>query len=62
PANELTALVSLVRRVCSIDATVSRYADVVRRNFQNWIMKRHSGNSDKFTAEQMEWARNDFLP
>lgn len=55
PANELTALVSLVRRACGIDATVVRYADVVRRNFQNWIMKRHSGNGEKFTNEQMEW-------
>lgn len=55
PANELTALVSLVRRACGIDTTVVRYADVVRRNFQNWIMKRHSGNGEKFTNEQMEW-------
>ncbi len=57
PANELTALVSLVRRVCGIDATLSPHAETVRRNFQNWIMKRHSGGGQKFTEEQMEWLR-----
>lgn len=55
PANELSALVSLIRRACDIDASVSNYADTVRRNFQDWIMKRHSGSGQKFTPEQMEW-------
>jgi len=27
----------------------------VRRNFQNWIMKRHSGSGDKFNESQMAW-------
>lgn len=57
PANELTALVSLVRRVCGIDSTLSPQAETVRRNFQNWIMKRHSGGGQKFTEEQMDWLR-----
>lgn len=57
PASELTALVALIRRVCGIDETVSPYSDTVRRNFQNWIMKRHSGGGQKFTEEQMEWLR-----
>lgn len=55
PTNELTALVALIRRACEIDASISNYKDVVHRNFQSWIMKRHSGNSEKFTPEQMEW-------
>ena len=55
PANELTALVSLIRRACGIDKTVSGYSETVRRNFQNWIMKHHSGGEQKFNKEQMEW-------
>jgi type I restriction enzyme R subunit len=55
PATELTALVSLIRRACGIDKSVSRYSETVRRNFQNWIMKHHSGGQQKFNKEQMEW-------
>ena len=29
----------------------------MRRNFQNWILKRHSGTGPKFTEEQVEWLR-----
>lgn len=57
PANELTALVALIRRVCGVDAKIAPYADTVRRNFQSWILKRHSGAGEKFTEEQMEWLR-----
>jgi type I restriction enzyme R subunit len=57
PATELTALVALIRRVCGIDAKVSPYAETVRRNFQHWIMARHSGGGQKFTEEQMDWLR-----
>ncbi len=55
PASELTALVALIRRACGIDAIVSRYSETVRRNFQEWIMKRHSGAGQKFNEEQMAW-------
>ena len=57
PASELTALVALIRRACGIDATLSPYAETVRRNFQNWIMTHHSGGGEKFNEEQMEWLR-----
>jgi type I restriction enzyme R subunit len=57
PSSELTALVALIRRVCGIDKTLSPYAETVRRNFQNWIMKRHSGGGQKFNEEQVEWLR-----
>jgi type I restriction enzyme R subunit len=57
PSTELTALVALIRRVCGIDKTISPYSDTVRRNFQNWIMNRHSGAGEKFTEEQMDWLR-----
>ena len=55
PANELTALVALVRRVCGLDEKIAPYAEIVRRNFQTWIMQRHSGSGEKFTGEQLEW-------
>ena len=55
PTNELTALVSLIRRACGIDKTVAGYSETVRRNFQNWIMQHHSGGEQKFNKEQMEW-------
>jgi type I restriction enzyme R subunit len=57
PSSELTALVALIRRVCGIDAKLSPYADTVRKNFQDWIMKHHSGAGEKFTEPQMEWLR-----
>ena len=57
PISELTALVALIRRVCGMDAKLSTFDDTVRRNFQNWIMKHHSGGSEKFNEEQMDWLR-----
>lgn len=57
PENELTALVSLVRRVCGMDTSIASYGDTVRKNFQQWILKRHQGNAPKFDEEQMTWLR-----
>ncbi len=57
PNSELTALVALVRRVCRIDEKIAPYSETVRKNFQNWIMKRHSSAGEKFTPEQMDWLR-----
>ncbi len=57
PVTELTALVALIRRACKIDSTLSPFADTVRKNFQGWIMKHHSGAGEKFSEEQMDWLR-----
>jgi type I restriction enzyme R subunit len=57
PISELTALVALIRRVCGMDATLATFDDTVRRNFQNWVMKHHSGGSEKFNEDQMDWLR-----
>ena len=57
PASDLTALVALIRRVTGLDATLTRHSDRVRRNFQNWVLNRHSGAGEKFTEEQMDWLR-----
>lgn len=55
PLSELTALISLIRRACGIDDKISRHSETVRKNFQDWIMKHHSGGGAKFNKEQMEW-------
>ncbi len=57
PISELSALVGLIRRVCGTDKKLTAYDDTVRRNFQNWVLKRHSGKGEKFNEEQMEWLR-----
>ena len=57
PVGELTALVALIRRACGIDSKISLYSETVRRNFQNWLMTRHSGSGEKFDQAQMEWLR-----
>ena len=57
PISELSALVALIRRVCGMDDQLSTFDDTVRRNFQNWVMKHHSGGSEKFNEEQMSWLR-----
>lgn len=55
--SELSALVVLIRRVCGMDMKLTAYDEIVRRNFQNWILKRHSGKGEKFNEEQMAWLR-----
>jgi type I restriction enzyme, R subunit len=57
PVSALTALVALIRRVAGLDQKLTRHSERVRRNFQNWILKRHSGAGEKFTEEQMDWLR-----
>ena len=39
PVSELTALVSLLRSICGIDNETSAFEDIVRKNFQTWILK-----------------------
>ena len=55
PLTELTILVALIRRVCGIDSKIKPFNSTVRKNFQDWIMKYHSGNSEKFNEQQMQW-------
>ena len=57
PVGELTTLVALIRRACGLDETLVPHSDRVRRNFQNWILKRHAGAGEKFSEEQMRWLR-----
>lgn len=55
PLNELTALVSLIRRACGVDVKLTAFDDVVRKNFQHWIMAKHNEPGPKFTDAQVNW-------
>jgi type I restriction enzyme, R subunit len=57
PRNELTALVSLVRRVCGLDKVLTSYDKIVDQNFREWVFKKQAGNAPKFNEEQMQWLR-----
>lgn len=57
PRNELTAIVSLIRKVSGLDTTLTAYDKTVDKNFQDWVFKKQAGNAPKFTEEQMQWLR-----
>lgn len=57
PDKELEALVALIRRVAGLDEALTPHGDRVRRNFQNWVLKRHAGKGAKFNDAQMAWLR-----
>ena len=57
PENELTALVSLIRRACGIDNTVTAFDKKIDENFNKWIFKQHTGQHHRFTQEQIDWLR-----
>jgi type I restriction enzyme, R subunit len=56
PRNELTAIVSLIRKVSGLDTTLTAYDKTVDKNFQDWVFKKQSG-AIKFNEEQMQWLR-----
>jgi len=57
PKSELTALVSLIRRVTGVDGTLSAFDQTVDRNFKKWVFGKQAGAAAKFTEEQMTWLR-----
>ena len=56
PRNELTAIVSLIRKVSGLDTTLTAYDKTVDKNFQDWVFKKQAG-ATKFNKEQMQWLR-----
>jgi len=56
PRNELTAIVSLIRKVSGLDTTLTAYDKTVDKNFQEWVFKKQAG-ATKFNEEQMQWLR-----
>ncbi|MBP9151985.1 MAG: restriction endonuclease subunit R, partial [Flavobacteriales bacterium] len=57
PENELTALVSLIRKVCGIDGKLRGFDSTIDENFRNWIFKQNAGQHNRFSEEQMDWLR-----
>ena len=57
PENELTALVSLIRRACGLDTALIPFDKTIDENFQKWIFKQNAGQHNRFTDEQMNWLR-----
>lgn len=57
PKDELTALVSLIRRACGIDSELKAFDKTIETNFKNWIFKQNAGQHNRFTNEQMDWLR-----
>lgn len=57
PKDELTALVSLIRRACGIDNELKAFDKTIDENFKNWIFKQNAGQHNRFTTEQMDWLR-----
>lgn len=55
--DQLTALVSLIRRVCGIDKELSAFDKTIDENFKKWIFKQNTGQHNRFTREQMDWLR-----
>jgi type I restriction enzyme R subunit len=53
PLSELTALVALIRRACGLDGKLTPFADTVKRNYRDWILKRNAGQP--FTEAQAAW-------
>jgi len=56
PRNELTAIVSLIRKVSGLDKTLTAFDKIVDKNFQDWVFKKQAG-ATKFNDEQMQWLR-----
>ncbi|NPE28345.1 DEAD/DEAH box helicase family protein [Methanococcoides sp. SA1] len=57
PGKELTALVSLIRRACGIDTTLTAYDKKIDENFKQWIFRQNAGQHNRFNDEQMNWLR-----
>jgi type I restriction enzyme R subunit len=57
PKDELTALVSLIRRVCGIDAELIPFDKTIDENFRAWMFQQNAGQHNRFTQDQVEWLR-----
>lgn len=57
PKDELTTLVSLIRKACGIDKELKAYDSTIDANFKRWMFKQNAGKHNRFTAEQLDWLR-----
>ena len=49
PKDELTALVSLIRRACGIDTELKAFDITIDENFKTWIFKQNAGQHNRFS-------------
>ncbi len=57
PKDELTALVSLIRRACGIDSELNAFDKTIETNFNKWVFDQHTGNRNRFSPEQLDWLK-----
>jgi len=57
PKDELTALVSLIRRACGIDKELKAFDSTIDENYRKWIFKQNAGQHNRFTPEQLDWLK-----
>ena len=57
PKDELTTLVSLIRRACGIDNELTPYDKTIDENFRKWMFQQNAGQHNRFTPEQVDWLR-----
>lgn len=57
PKDQLTALVSLIRKACGIDKDLKPFDKTIEKNFNDWLFKQHTGQHNRFTPEQIDWLR-----
>lgn len=57
PRNELTAMVSLVRKVSGLDEALTPFDKTVDQKFQKWIFKKNEGQHNRFSEEQIVWLK-----
>ncbi len=47
------AIVALIRRACGLDEKLTPFADIVKRNYRDWILRKNAGQPLK--PEQIAW-------
>jgi type I restriction enzyme R subunit len=57
PKDQLTVLVSLIRRACGIDNELKAYDKTIDENFKTWMFQQNAGQHNRFTPEQLDWLR-----
>jgi type I restriction enzyme R subunit len=57
PKDQLTILVSLIRRACGIDNELKAYDKTIDENFKTWMFQQNAGQHNRFTPEQLDWLR-----
>ena len=62
PKDELTALVSLIRRACGIDQELKPFDKTIETNFNQWVFQQHTGKHNRFSQRTDGLAADDQRP